>query len=109
MLNRPHRILLRLEEVLYAYTIKRHSLGKYYFVANAKLLQLVIDLLYTNKNKLQGNALLFSTWGCARDPMLHDFVLNLEPKSSRVLGCHFVLGVYFLFVCSFLMSFLPFN
>ena len=38
VLNRQYGIGLELEVVLYAYTIKRHSSRKYYFVANTKLL-----------------------------------------------------------------------
>ena len=49
----------RLDEVLYAYTIKRHSYGKYYFVADAESLQLVVNWLDINKNKSQGNVMLF--------------------------------------------------
>ena len=70
MLNRQHGLYLGLEEVLYAYKFKRHNLEKYYVVADAKSLQLVINLPTTSKNKLQGNMLLFMAWGYARDPML---------------------------------------
>ena len=48
MLNRKHGLYLGLEEVLYTYPFKRHNLGKYYFVANAKSLQLVTNLPNTN-------------------------------------------------------------
>ena len=60
MLNRRYDICLGLEEVLYAYTINQHNLRKYYFVANAKSLQLVMNLPDNNSNKPQGNVLLFS-------------------------------------------------
>ena len=56
--------------VLYAHTIKRHNFGKYYFVANAKPLQLVVNLPDTSKNKLQDNVMIFRTRGYARDLML---------------------------------------
>ena len=59
MLNHRCDIRLGLEEVLYAYTIKRHSSGKYYFVADAKTFQLVVNLLDTSKNKPQVYVLLF--------------------------------------------------
>ena len=42
--NRRFGIHLGLEDVLHAYTIKSHSSGKYYFIANAKPLHLVINL-----------------------------------------------------------------
>ena len=38
VLNHHYDRHLGLEEVLYAYTIKRHNFGKYYFVVDAKLL-----------------------------------------------------------------------
>ena len=63
-------IRLGLEEVLYAYTIKRLNLGKYYLVAYAKLLKLMMNLPNTNKKKPRGNVLLFDAWGCAKDPLL---------------------------------------
>ena len=59
VLNRKHRLHLGLEEVLFAFTFKRHNLVKYYLVVNAKSLQLVTSLPSTNKNKPQGNVLLF--------------------------------------------------
>ena len=91
MLNCLYGIHLGLKEVLYAYTIKRHRSGKYYFVADAKPLQLVVNLPYINKNKSQGNVLVFDAWGCARDPMLLEFGLNLN--SSQV-GCWVVVWSY---------------
>ena len=51
VLNCQYGVRLGLEEVLYAYTMKRHNLGKYYCVVDAKSLQLVTNLLDTNKNK----------------------------------------------------------
>ena len=59
MLNRKQGLHLGLEEVLYAYSFKRHNLGKYYLVVDAKSLHLVTNLLNTSKNKPQGNVLLF--------------------------------------------------
>ena len=61
---------LGLEEVFYVYTIKRHNIEKYYFVADSKSLQLVKNLPDIRKSKSQGNVLLFGAWGCAKDPML---------------------------------------
>ena len=80
----------QLDEVLYAYTIKRHNYGKYYFVVDVKSLQFVINLLDTSKNKLQGNVMLLDAWGCARDPMLLEFRINLEPKSGWTSGCNLI-------------------
>ena len=82
VLNSRYGIRLGLEEVLYAYIIKRHSLRKNYFVADAKPLQHVFNLLDTSKNWLQGNVLLFSAWGGARGPMLREFRINLDPESG---------------------------
>ena len=76
---------LRVRGGLYAYTTKRHNLGKYYFVVDAKLLQLITNLLDTNKNKSQGNALIFGAWGCSKDLMLRELGLN-DPESGPVLG-----------------------
>ena len=59
---------LGLEEDLYAYTIKRHNLRKYYFVVNFKLLQLVTYFPDIRKNKPQGNILLFGAWGLCEGP-----------------------------------------
>ena len=84
VLNRQYDIRLGLEEVLYAYTIKQSNLGKYYFVADAKLLQLVTNLPDTSKNKPQGNVLLFGSWGCTKDPMLRELGLNSDPDSGLV-------------------------
>ena len=84
MLNRNHMLHLELEEVLYAYSFNRYNLGKYYLVADAKPLDLVINLPNTNKNKPQGNVLLFKAWGCTRDPILREFLVNTNPKASRV-------------------------
>ena len=93
VLNHRYNIHLRLKDVIYAYTIKRHSLGKYYFVADAKTLQLVINLPDTSTNKSQVNVLLFGAWGCFRDPMLRGFKINLGLKSGRALDSRFVLSV----------------
>ena len=78
MLNRKHGLHLGLEEVLYAYTFKRHNLGKYYLAADAKPLHLVTHLPNTSKNKSQGNVLLFEAWECAGDPMLREFLVNTD-------------------------------
>ena len=53
--------------------IKRHSSGKYNFVADVKPLQLVVNLPDTSKNNLQGNVMLFDAKGCVWDPMLQEF------------------------------------
>ena len=59
VLNRKDDVRLGLEEVFYAYTIKRHKFRRYYLVADAKSLQLVTNLPNTSKNEPQGNVLLF--------------------------------------------------
>ena len=59
MLNIKYELRLGLEKVIYAYTLKRHNLERYYLVADAKLLHLVMHLLTTSKNNPQGNVLLF--------------------------------------------------
>ena len=85
MLNNLYDLRLGSKKVIYTNTIKRHNLGKYYFVANVKPFQLVTNMPDTSKNKQQGNALVFGAWGYARDPMLREFRLNLDPKSGLVL------------------------
>ena len=75
-----------MEKVLYAYSIKRHNLGKYYFVADSKSLQLVMNFPDTSKNKPQGNVLMFDAWDCAKDPMLREFRINEDPDSGLVQG-----------------------
>ena len=67
---------LGLEEVVYAYTIKRHRAGEYYFVADAKPLQFVVNLPDTSKNMPQGNIMIFDAWSCSKDPMLRGFGIN---------------------------------
>ena len=84
VLNRQYDVRLDLEEVLYAYTIKRHNLGKYYFVFDSRSLQLVTNLPDTSKNKPQGNVLMLGAWGYAKDPMLQEFQINADPDSSLV-------------------------
>ena len=84
VLNRQYDVRLDLEEVLYAYTIKRHNLGKYCFVSNSRSLQLVTNLPDTSKNKPQSNVLMFGAWGYAKDPMLQEFKINADPDSSLV-------------------------
>ena len=54
------------------------------FVVDLKLLQLVTGT--TSKNKPQGNMLLFKAWGCARDPMLREFLVNTDPKAGLAQG-----------------------
>ena len=78
VLNRKHRVNLGLKDVLYAYTFKRHNLGRYYPIADAKSLHLVTNLPTTSKNKPQGNVFLLGVWGCAGDPMLRDFLVNTD-------------------------------
>ena len=51
VLNIQYELRMGLEEVLYAYTLKRHNLRRYYFFADAKLLHLVTNLPITSKNK----------------------------------------------------------
>ena len=48
-------------------------------MADAQPLHLVTNLLNTSKNKPQGNVLVFGAWGCAKDPMMREF---LVPSSS---------------------------
>ena len=84
VLNRKHELHLGLEEVLYAYTFKRHNLGKYYLIADAKSLYLVTNLPNTSKNKPQGNMILFRAWGCVRDPMIQDFLVNTDPTAGQL-------------------------
>ena len=70
VLNCKYDVCLGLEEVLYAYSIKRHKFERFYLVAEARSLQLVTNLPNTSKNKPQGNVLFFGAWGCVRDPTL---------------------------------------
>ena len=77
---------MRLDEVFYAYTLKRHNLKRYYLVANAKLLHLVTKLPTTSKNKPRGDMLLFRAWRCARDPMLREFPMNTDPDVGLAQG-----------------------
>ena len=86
MLNRRYDIRLELEEVLYAYTTKRHSSSKCYFVANANPLQLVVNLPDASKNKLQGYVLLFDIWGCARDLRLRGVWAKIRPRVRSGVG-----------------------
>ena len=82
VLNMKYKLHLGLEEVLYACSFKRHNLGRYYLVSDVKSLQLVTNSPTTSKNKPQGNVLLFKGWGCARDPMLREFLVNMDPKAG---------------------------
>ena len=77
---------LGLEEVLYAYSLKRHNIGSYYLVFDPKLLQLVTNFPTASKNKPQGNVLLFGAWGCAKDPMLREFRVNMDLDVVLVHG-----------------------
>ena len=86
VLNRKYELCLGLEEVLYAYSLERHNLGRNYLVADAKSLQLVINLPITSKNKPQGNVLLFGAWGYARDSMLREFPMNMDLDAGLVQG-----------------------
>ena len=86
MLNRKYELRLGLKEALYAYTIKRYNLGRYYLVADAKLLHLVTNLPTTSNHKPWGNVFLFGAWGCARDPMLREFSVNTYPNVDMAQG-----------------------
>ena len=66
------------------YTIKLHNLEKYYFMVDAKLLQLVTNLPNTRKNKSYSHVLLFNAWGCAKDAILLELRLNLDLESGLV-------------------------
>ena len=70
---------LGLKEVLYSYSLKHHNLGRYYLVVDDKALHLVMNLPTTSKNKPQGNVLLFGAGGCARDPMVREFRVTMDP------------------------------
>ena len=59
VLNRKYELLLGLKDLLYTYTLKWHNLESYYLIVDAKWLHLVTKLPTTNKNKSQGNVLLF--------------------------------------------------
>ena len=59
VLNIKYKLHLGLEEVLFAYSFKRHNLERYYLAADAKSLQLVTKLPTISKNKPQSNVLLF--------------------------------------------------
>ena len=82
-MNHQHGFRIGLDEILYVYTSKRHNLGKYYFVADARLLQLVVNLLDTSKNKPQGNVKYSAHGVVPRTPMLKEYKINMDPKSSR--------------------------
>ena len=69
VLNCQYGVPLGLEEVLDSYTINRHNLRKYYFVADSKSLQLGTNLPDTNRNKPYRNILIFDAWGCSKDPI----------------------------------------
>ena len=86
VLNRKYELRLGLEEVLYAYSFKRHNLGRYYLDVDVKSLQLVTNLPTNNKNKPQGNVLMFGAWGCAMDPMLREFPVNMDPNAGLKKG-----------------------
>ena len=84
VLRHKYDVRLGLEEVLYAYSIKRHKLGRNYLISDA--LQLVTNLPNTSKNKPQGNVLLFGVWGCERNPVLREFRVNANLDSGLVQG-----------------------
>ena len=86
ILNHKYEVRFGLEEVLYAYSLKRHKLRRYYLVVDAKLLQLVTNLPTTSKNKPHGNLLLFGAWGCVKDSMLREFRVNTNPNSGIMQG-----------------------
>ena len=76
VLNKKLSLRLSLEEVLYTYSFKR-------LMANAQPLHLVTNFPNTNKNKPQGNVMVFGTWGCARDPMLRKFPFPCSLSADR--------------------------
>ena len=84
VLNCKYEERLGLEEVLYAYSIKRHKLGRYYLVTDAKSLQLVMNFSNTSKSKPQGNVLLLDIWGSENDLVLREFRVNADPDSGMV-------------------------
>ena len=99
-MNHRYGTRLGIEEILYAYTFKRHSASKYYFMAYAKPLQLVVNLSTTSKNKPQGNVMILGVWGCAEDLILRKYKINLDPELSRALGhpaSSFSIPCYFAF------------
>ena len=86
VMNRQYELRLGLEEVPYAHSFKRHNLWRYYLISNLKLLHLVMNLPTTSKNQPQGNVLLFGDWGCARDPMFREFLVNKNPNAGLTKG-----------------------
>ena len=95
-MNRRHGFRTELEEILYIYTLKRHNLGKYCFVASTWVLQLVVNLLDTSKNKPQGNIMIFGVLGCTKDPMLKEYKINMNLESGRTCGPRaFSLSVFY--------------
>ena len=85
-MNGLHGLQIELKEILYVHTFKRHNLGKYYFVANARLLQLVVNLHNLSKNKPQGNIMIFGVWGCAKELMLKEYKINMDLESGQKCG-----------------------
>ena len=96
MLNHRFGIRLGLEEVLYAYIIRRQ-----FHQVLFHSLQLVVNLPNTNKNKPQGKVMLLGSWGCARDLMLQEFGMNLDLELDQ--GSGHGLTWHFLFVCYVLL------
>ena len=43
-------------------------------------------MMEAQRKKPQGNVLLFSAWGCARDPMVREFRVITDPDAGLVLG-----------------------
>ena len=83
VLNNRLGLNLGLEEVLFAYSFKRHKLNRYYLVDNAQPLHLVTNLPNTSKIKPQGNVLVFGPWDYARDPMLRKFLVPSLASTSQ--------------------------
>ena len=55
----------------------------------------MFNLPNTSKNKPQGNVMLFGVWGCPADPMLWEFMLNMDPRLGGRIGVPFSLFFFF--------------
>ena len=86
VINGLHGLHIKLKEILYVYTFKRHNLGKYYFVANTRPLQLVVNLHNLSKNKPQGNIVIFGASGCEKELMLKEYKINMDLESGQKCG-----------------------